>query len=182
MMGLVALWAAVAGAAAWACPEQSRRGVWWGRRSCLRGVFPSSRAERPLTRKSPVRGQARKRPSASRLVPVPGPPTIPGMISIGLKLLDNGESHSIEWQYPPILRSLPSQRQEIRCPSRPKLERTDYSARTGGTIISLATTNPCASSSPTRFRARASRPLAGIAAALRLWPLDSLHDAGPCWN
>jgi hypothetical protein len=60
------------------------------------------------------------------------PPTIPRMISVGLKLLDDGDSHSIEQQYPLILRSLHDQRQGTRLLSRLKLERMGYLARTGG--------------------------------------------------
>jgi hypothetical protein len=57
-------------------------------------------------------------------------PTIPRMISIGPKLLDYGDSHSTEQQYPLILRSLHDQRQEIPLPSRLKLARMYYSAMT----------------------------------------------------
>ena len=44
---------------------------------------------------------------------VGNPSTIPRMLSIGLKLLDDGDSHSIEQQHPPILRSLHDRRHVI---------------------------------------------------------------------
>jgi hypothetical protein len=50
------------------------------------------------------------------------------------------------------------------------------------TIILPATTNPCASSSPSRYSARESRPPAGIAVGHRLWQQGSLHAAGRCWS
>jgi hypothetical protein len=56
--------------------------------------------------------------------------TIPKAISIGPKLLDNGDSHSLEQQPPLIRRSLHDQRQEIPLPSRLKLARMYYSAMT----------------------------------------------------
>jgi hypothetical protein len=59
----------------------------------------------------------------ARPVPVP---TIPKVISIGLKLLNDGDSHSIEQQYPLILRSLHDQQQQIPLPSRLELERTCF--------------------------------------------------------
>ena len=58
------------------------------------------------------------------------PPNIPRMISIGLKLLDDGDSHSIEQWCRLVLHSLHDQRQEIPLSSRLKLERTYYSAMT----------------------------------------------------
>jgi hypothetical protein len=51
--------------------------------------------------------------------------------AIGLKLPDDGDSHSIEQWYPLILHSLHDRRYVIPRPSRPKLERTHYSASTG---------------------------------------------------
>jgi hypothetical protein len=48
LVGLVVLWAAVAGAVAWL--------RWWVRKNCLRGVFSLSRSEMPSTRKNSLRG------------------------------------------------------------------------------------------------------------------------------
>jgi hypothetical protein len=48
LVGLVALWAAVGGVVAW--------GVWWVKRSCLKGNFPSGRTEKPSAGKGLLRG------------------------------------------------------------------------------------------------------------------------------